>query len=77
MKWHYGQKVLAAYRPKRTDDLRYGLDALIGEIAVWYVSFFQDSEGNPYKGQQTFQTMDKRWDGYWVPECDLEIVRVL
>ena len=69
------ERVLAIFRPKRTDDLQHGSEEHIGKTyifqAVWIL------EEGPYKGEWAMMPIDYIPGQYfgWVPECDLKIVK--
>jgi len=65
------QKVIATFKPARTDDLINEAEHLIGFkgefIASWII------EDGPYTGQWAMATPREFKDAIWVPLCDLEI----
>ena len=61
------------FRPKRTDDLKPGVAALIGKSTTWrrcWVIEADDSE--EYAGQTAWGPREDDWCFTWAPECDIE-----
>lgn len=60
--------IQATFQPRRTDDLRFGMNAFIGRTgtftAIWII------EEGEYIGQWAMQAPED-WPCSWVPECDL------
>lgn len=69
------QKVKAIFKPCRMDDLREFLIPLIGEIFEFQYMWIADC--GQFEGQWVLTTRDDRFQGHWVPECDLEILECL
>lgn len=59
----------ARIRYHRTDDLKP--DALPDGIAVTVRAMWQQGDDEKFPGQWIFEPL---WGGYWLPECDLEII---
>ncbi len=66
------KKVMAYFKPIRTDDLRPELIPLIGELFEWQYLYIME-EDHQFSGVWALNTQDRRFN-YWVPEFDLEIV---
>jgi hypothetical protein len=61
----------AEFRPKKLDDLKPKMHALIGVHALWYCVGTSGAD-EPYPGQTRWMTRDERFDGKWVPAEDLK-----
>lgn len=77
----------ATFRPERNDDLRPGVEHLVGQSTVWQASWIIEpddrSDGgyagqwaclvHPMVGDEIDEDEMRKWLGVgWVPECDLE-----
>lgn len=63
-------RVVAAFRPARTDDLGPHVSRAIGQIIEWEAAWI--IEGGEYAGQWAMRPVGTaRWPFSWVPECDL------
>ena len=70
-----GLNVLARFHPEMVDDLMPGLAEAIGtEIVFTYTRQMDDDE--PFPDEWVLKTHDDRFGNYWIPERDLEIIRV-
>ncbi|MCG6898527.1 MAG: hypothetical protein LJE75_00830 [Gammaproteobacteria bacterium] len=67
-------KVLARFRPKIVDDLVPELLQVIDTEAVFTYAWQMD-EDDPLPGEWVLKTEDQRFGGYWIPECDLAIIK--
>lgn len=69
----------ATFQPTRTDNLRHGAEAWIGEEAEWEAVWVID-DGESYAGQWAWAIQldadDPRYPPpfVWVPQCDLRFV---
>jgi hypothetical protein len=73
MNKHRKLDVLARFQPRVVDDLMPGLANVIGTDAVFTYTRQMD-EDEPFPGEWVLKTDDERFGGYWIPECDLEII---
>lgn len=61
----------ATFQPKRTDDLKPGLEAFIGRRYTWQASWICE-EGEPFAGQWAMAVdFNSDFPHGWVPEEDL------
>jgi hypothetical protein len=67
----HGEKRIAAFRPKEVETVRPELLPLIGEVAEWRWAG-QQGDDDKFPGQAIWNTDDARFQGYWVPDEDLE-----
>jgi len=67
-------KVLARFQPMVTNDLMPELLKVIDVKAVFTYAWQMD-EDDPLPGEWVLKTEDERFGGYWVPECDLMIIK--
>ncbi|MGB5306585.1 MAG: hypothetical protein WBO06_12920 [Gammaproteobacteria bacterium] len=75
MKRYKDLRVLARFRPLATDDLDPVLLSLVGAEAEFSYRELLDDDDTPYTGQWVLTTEDRRFGGYWFPECDLEVLQ--
>lgn len=75
MKPHKNLRVLARFTPKTTDDLEPELRKLVGTEAVFSYHRFVEENDTPYSEQWVLTAEDQRFSDYWIPECDLYILR--
>jgi hypothetical protein len=61
----------AYYRPKDRDASRPAMKPLFGELVEWWLGGVSDKD-DAYPGQQRWHTDDDRFQGFWVPDEDLE-----
>jgi hypothetical protein len=73
MNKHRKLSVLARFQPRVVDDLMPDLEKAIGSDAVFTYTRQMD-EDEPFPGEWVLKTDDERFGGYWIPECDLEII---
>ena len=66
--------VLARFQPRVVCDLMPGLAEVIGAATVFTYTRQMD-EDEPFPGEWILKTDDERFSDYWIPECDLEIIR--
>ena len=67
-------KVLARFQPRVADDLVPALLKVIDSEAVFTYAWQMD-EDDPLPGEWVLKTEDERFGGYWIPECDLTIIK--
>ena len=67
-------KVLARFQPRVVEDLMPGLAKVIGTDSVFTYTRQMD-EDEPLPGEWILEADDDRFGGYWIPECDLQIIR--
>ena len=72
--------VRARLTPERIDDLKPGVAAFIGREGVFKALWVCEPEHSSYAGQMAMGMPDE-WlakipDGFWVPLCDLTVIRV-
>ncbi len=67
-------KVLARFQPRVVEDLMPGLEKVIGTDSVFTYTRQMD-EDEPLPGEWILEADDDRFGGYWIPECDLQIIR--
>ena len=74
--------IAATFKPRRTDDLKPGARAFIGQRHEWYVSWeITEEDGGPYVGEFacSFHELEgPSPDFVWVPSgdlADIELVR--
>ena len=75
MNRHGNLKVLARFRPRVVGDLMPGLEKAVGTAAVFSYTRQMD-EDDPIPGEWILKSDDERFGDYWIPESDLEIIRV-
>ena len=73
MNRHRKLNVVARFQPKVVDDLMPGLADVIGTDTVFTYTRQMD-EDEPFPGEWVLKTDDERFGGYWIPECDLDII---
>ena len=71
---HRKLKVLARFQPRVVADLMPGLAKVIGTDSVFTYSRQMD-EDEPLPGEWILEPDDDRFGDYWIPECDLEIIK--
>jgi hypothetical protein len=71
---HRNLKVLARFRPRVVEDLMPGLAKVIGADSVFTYTRQMD-EDEPLPGEWILKTDDDRFGDYWIPECDLQIIK--
>jgi hypothetical protein len=74
MNRHRNLNVLARFQPMVVDDLMPGLADVIGTATVFTYKRQMD-EDEPLPGEWILKTNDERFGDYWIPECDLDIIR--
>ena len=72
------EKIVAAFHPMRTDNLKPGLRQWIGYSCEWIAMWTVES--GAYKGQWAMTMVDvgvtrngEHWPCHWVPLCDLVV----
>ena len=75
MELHQFDKVVAAFHPKRQDDLKPESVAHIGLVTEWKAMWIIEPGENQFEGQWAMMPLgkDDHWTG-WVPLEDLEII---
>ena len=74
MNRHRKLNVVARFQPRVVDDLMPGLAKVVGTETVFTYTRQMD-EDEPLPGEWVLKTGDERFGDYWIPECDLEIIR--
>jgi len=74
MNRHRKLNVVARFQPRVVDDLMPGLAKVVGTETVFTYTRQMD-EDEPLPGEWVLITGDERFRDYWIPECDLEIIR--
>ena len=73
----------ATFKPKKTDDLKPGVDKWIGYRGIWQAMWMiEEEDGGSYVGMWAMGIYDVTKLNppppfIWVPECDLEIHKPL
>jgi len=67
-------KVIARFQPKQVEDLMPELVKVVDTEAV-FIYAWQMDEDDPLPGEWVLKTEDERFGGYWIPECDLAIIK--
>ncbi len=75
MNRHRNLKVVARFQPGVVDDLMPELANLVGTETVFTYTRQMD-EDEPFPDEWVLNTNDERFGKYWIPERDLEIIRV-
>lgn len=70
------RRVRARFCPKRTDDLKPGVSALVGRTFEFDCVDYGRDEEDPYPGQYRWMTDDAALQ-FWVPDEDLDIIEDL
>lgn len=73
----------AIFNPKRTDDLKPGMDKWIGRRCLWEAQWLiEEEDGGDYIGQWAMMPIIKPGRKHpdfkyvWVPLCDLDIYNI-
>ena len=75
MNRHRKLNVLARFQPGMVVDLMPGLEKMVGTETVFTYTRQMD-EAEPLPGERILETDDEHFGGYWIPESDLEVLRV-
>jgi hypothetical protein len=71
LKTHVG-----VFSPARTDTLRPGVEALIGQTLEFRYCWTNDDDESNYPGEKCYEVENREQYGLefigWVPECDIE-----
>lgn len=73
----YLKRVKAIFKPQKIDDLRPGLEDLIGEEMTFQYSWIMEDD-EQFPGVWAMLCFDERFiecDCAWAPEFDLEVLR--
>ena len=74
MNRHRKLNVVARFHPRVVGDRMPGLEEVVGTETVFTYTRQMD-EDEPILGEWILNTDDEHFGGYWIPECDLEIIR--